>query len=75
MQWKRDLPTKPGFYYWQGGILRGDQVEIVQVSKYANRDGFLAQRLGLGYQRGDQDSCELDEMPRGWWAGPLPQPF
>ncbi len=75
LQWKRDAPTEGGFYYWQGGLLAGDQVDIVQISKYKNRSGFCAQRLGLGYQPGDRFSGDLEEMAPGWWAGPLPQPF
>ncbi len=75
MRWTQRAPTKPGFYYWQGGSLTGLQVAVVQVTAF--RDSSIP-----------LEACEL--RADGWinapergsatawggrWAGPLPQPL
>lgn len=74
MGWTKSAPTKPGFYYWQGGRLEGDQVAVVQITEFTDKTIPL-------------EACELridgwKNAPGrgpamhwgGWWAGPLPQP-
>lgn len=75
MRWNGTPPTKPGFYYWQGGRLVGRQVAVVQVTAFKDATKPL-------------EACELrpdnyvNAPPTGpvtaWggsWAGPLPQPY
>jgi hypothetical protein len=76
MQWTKEPPTKPGFYYWQGGRLSGSEVAVVQVTAFRDRTIPL-------------EACELrgaDDFANapakgaaaawgGRWAGPLPQPY
>lgn len=78
MQWTLDRPTRSGLYYWQNGELRrhsDDAVRVVQVSKYANREGFHAQTLTQKAPWGPTFDCDLGDEPSGRWAGPLPQPY
>lgn len=78
MEWTNLLPTKPGFYYWQDRELYNisrDAVRIVQVSQYLHRPGLSAQSLQQDGFIGPAFDCDLDRVPRGRWAGPLPQPI
>lgn len=77
MKWKTTPPTEPGFYYWQNQELRNfssDAVRVVQVSKYKNREGFSVETLTRDTSFPTFD-CDLGQEPKGWWAGPLPQPY
>lgn len=78
MKWTNERPTQSGFYYWQNNELRSlsiDAVCVVQVSKYANREGFSAQTLHAGCATQPSFNCDLGQEPAGRWAGPLPQPY
>jgi len=75
MKWTNTPPTKPGFYYWQGGHLTGLQVAMVQVTAFKDaskpleaselRDGGFANAPGRGPAA----------RWGGRWAGPMPQPY
>ncbi len=58
MGWTKTAPTKPGFYYWRGGRLSGDQVAVVQVSAYKDRERpVLAQEMCIdGYKNAPADA-------------------
>lgn len=81
MNWNDDPPPKPGFYYYQPPALRsvwGDNaVKLVQVAKYKHREGFCAETMESihgSVREAPAYSGELDKIPPGRWAGPLPQP-
>ena len=77
MRWERERPQTSGFYYWQNDELARHSplaVRVVQVSKYANREGFHVETLLTKGSWGPQFDCDLGNEPPGWWAGPLPQP-
>jgi hypothetical protein len=78
VRWKNTRPAEPGFYYWQSSSLRAispDAVRVVQVSRYANREGFNCHTLTRSVNDGDTFDCDLGREPTGRWAGPLPQPY
>jgi hypothetical protein len=74
MGWTNVIPTKPGFYYWQGIRLTGNQVAVVQVSEYKDKSRpLLAQELCVGGYK----NAPVDGPAENWggrWSGPLPQP-
>ena len=74
MQWTRATPTKPGFYYWQGGRLFGLQVAVVQVTAFRDKTLPLeaCELRGDGYANAPATGRASDWGGR--WAGPLPQP-
>lgn len=77
MSWTETPPTSPGFYYWQGGALRGHEVAVVQVTAF--RDASLpleAAELLVDDQIGHRNAPAKGpaESWGGRWAGPLPQP-
>lgn len=75
MGWTKTAPTKPGFYYWQGGKLIGDQVAVVQVSAYKDRERpVLAQEMCIGGYKNAPADAPAKEWG-GIWAGPMPQPL
>lgn len=75
MKWVTSTPTKPGFYYWQGGTLIGNQVAVVQVSKRKNEKlPMLAEELCVGGFKNAPADGPVDTWA-GIWAGPLPQPY
>lgn len=74
MGWTKTAPTKPGFYYWQGWRLSGDQVAVVQVSAYKDHERpVLAQEMCIGGYKNAPADAPAKEWG-GIWAGPLPQP-
>lgn len=69
-------PTEAGFYYWQNAELRAiseNAVRVVQLRKYANREGFACESL-TSDRHPPVFNCDLGQEPPGWWCGPLPQP-
>ena len=75
MKWTRKTPTVPGFYYWQGRHLTGDQVAVVQLTAF--RDPTIpleaTELRGNGYVNAPDRGPALSWG--GFWAGPLPQPY
>lgn len=74
MEFRKEAPVKTGFYYWQGGHLTGNQVAVVQVSAYQDKDRpLLAQELCYnGYKNAPADGPAKDWG--GKWSGPLLAP-
>lgn len=76
LTWTTTPPSAPGFYYWQDlCAVDENAVRLVQVSRYANREGFQCHTLT---RRGEPSppvfDTTLGHEPPGRWAGPLPQP-
>lgn len=79
MAWSYATPTKPGFYYWQGGRLTENQVAIVQVRAFRDSNIPLeAEELCTAQYGGRQFKNAPATGPvafwGGRWAGPIPQP-
>jgi len=75
MRWKRSPPTKPGFYYWQGGNLTGLQVAVVQVTAFKDASRPLeARELKTSENYTNAPKTGPASSWGGRWAGPLPQP-
>lgn len=78
MSWTAELPTKPGFYYWQGGRLIGQQVVVVQISAFKDAskplvaEELCTSTMGLAYKNAPKTGPVKDWGGR--WAGPLPEP-
>lgn len=74
MAWTKQVPTTPGFYYWQGMKLSGDEVAVVQIRAYKDqRRPVLAQEMCIaGCKNAPSDGPAKDWGGR--WSGPLPQP-
>lgn len=73
--WTRQIPTKPGFYYWQGGRLEGLRVAIAQVTGRHNPELplLVSELCANGFKNAPHDG--VVESWGGIWAGPLPQPY
>ena len=71
LPWSHNHPTKPGFYYWQGGLLSGLQVAVVQVSLHRNGELSVSELMVDGIRNGPVSQRLADFGGR--WAGPLPQ--
>ena len=84
-QWRSTPPTEAGFYFFSGAAMYNrygpGAVQICELSKYANREGFNVQFLQPPHPvqeaiRFDDDLDKLIKLqPNGMWAGPFPQPF
>lgn len=75
MTWTTEVPTKPGFYYWQGGGMTGDEVAIVQVNAFRDKTRELEGDELLLSQGSVRRKKHLPVSEFGGrWAGPLPQP-
>lgn len=76
MQWTRTAPRRPGFYYWQGGALTGDQVAVVQVVAFKDETRPLeANELLISPNWTNAPPTGPVGDWGGHWAGPLPQPY
>ncbi len=74
MGWTKQAPTKPGFYYWRGGRLEGNQVAVVQVTAFVDKTRPLrAEEMTIDGYKNAPASGPVNEWG-GRWAGPLPQP-
>ena len=74
LKWQA-APTGPGFYYWQGGKLHGNQVAIVQVTAFRNPS--IPREAELLYSDSMERMAPKDGPAFTWggrWAGPIPQP-
>lgn len=79
MNWTNETPKKTGFYYWQGGNLKGKEVAVVQVTAFVDKNRPLqAEELcttrpsGMAFKNAPLTGPA--EAWGGMWAGPLPEP-
>lgn len=85
MEWKTEPPAEAGFYFYSGAAMYckygPDAVQVCQLSKYKNQEGFNLQFLNV--LRPVQEALIWDASlekflqtyENGMWAGPLPQPY
>lgn len=75
MKWTNQTPTRPGFYYWQGGRLTGMEVAIVQITAF--RDPTIPLEAAEMRINGWANAPEVGPANKwgGRWAGPFPQPY
>lgn len=73
--WKTAVPKTPGFYYWQGDDMTGDEVAIVQVTAFRNKSKPLDGNELLLSVDGTRRPKKMPVSEFGGkWAGPIPQP-
>jgi hypothetical protein len=74
LYWSNKKPTTPGFYYWQGENLKSQEVAIIQVYGFKDKNRPLeAKELSFRNHHNTYNFTALKEWS-GIWAGPLPQP-